>query len=94
MGLLQMFSEKRKPHICTIFFTFQNNKPSCGLSKLPNIFLAKKLSKYRLKPPKCKTLGTPKNPEDTRMNLPTETANFFVDEYQDITKREFFRKSA
>ena len=28
------------------------NKPSRGVSRLPTVFLAKKLSKYRLKPPK------------------------------------------
>ena len=41
------------------------NKPSCGVSRLPTVFLAKKLSKYRLKQPKYIVLGTPKKPDKT-----------------------------
>ena len=36
----------------------QKNKPSRRVSRLPNIFLTKKSSKYRLKPSKC-SLGDP-----------------------------------
>ena len=43
----------------------QKNKRSRGISRLPIIFLAKKLSKYRLKQPKYIVLGTPKKPEKT-----------------------------
>ena len=39
------------------------NKPSPGVSRLPIIFQAKKLSKYRLKPPKFRVQGTPKKQE-------------------------------
>ena len=39
------------------------NKPSCGVSRLPTFYLAKKLSKYRLKPPKCRDRGPLKKPE-------------------------------
>ena len=35
------------------------NKPSRGVSRLPTVFLSKKLSKYRLKQPKYIVLGDP-----------------------------------
>ena len=40
-----------------------NNKPSHGVSRLPTVFLAKKLSKYILKQPKYIVLGPPKKPD-------------------------------
>ena len=36
---------------------FSSNKPSRGVSRLPTVFLANKLSKYRLKKRKYKVLG-------------------------------------
>ena len=38
------------------------------VSRLPTVFLAKKLSKYRLKQPKYIVLGTPKKPEKIPKN--------------------------
>ena len=56
------------------------------VSRLRTVFLAKKLSKYILKPPKCRIGGTPENPEKAqRMNLSRPTTNFYVQEYRDIT---------
>ena len=45
-----------------------NNKPSRGVSRLPTVFLTKKLSKYRLKRPKYIVLGTPKKPDKIPKN--------------------------
>ena len=44
------------------------NKPSRGVSRLPTVFLPRKLSKYRLKPPKDILLGNPKKPDKTPKN--------------------------
>ena len=71
-----------------------NNKPSCRVSPLPTIFLAKKLSKFRLKPPKCRVRGIPEKPEKTKKQiLPRETTNFYVQEYGDINLNAKLEKS-
>ena len=43
------------------------NKPSRGVSRLPTVFIPRKLSKYRLKPPKD-VLGNLKKPDKTPKN--------------------------
>ena len=51
-----------------LFRETKNNKPSRGVSRLPTVFLQRKLSKYRLKRPKYIVLGNPKKPEKTPKN--------------------------
>ena len=50
------------------YYKINLNKPSRGVSRLPTVFIPRKLSKYRLKPPKDIVLGNPKKPDKTPKN--------------------------
>ena len=52
-----------------IYIYFSCNKPSRGVSRLPNVFLAKKLSKYRLKRPKYSSKKPEKTPKMAKIVL-------------------------
>ena len=54
------------------------NKPSRGVSRCKTVFLAKKLSKYRHKPPKCRVRGTTKKPEKTQLIIQPEKPLTFM----------------
>ena len=76
---------------------FENGKkPKISNSTILNIIIqtkSQKLSKYRLKTPKCRVRGTPKSQKNAIMNLPRETTNLYVQEYRDITLNTKLGKS-